>query len=157
MGSADSPFYDLCLFFNSIYEDTDIYISPDKDTQQQAHNYIDTPKEESPRFSQMIASNVKVIYNHIEERIINMHSKVLGATGLGERREYKVTSKICSATARKATSSLKQAASSLDAITGCIITSTMDKATEIVDNTFETVKTKFNSVKETFERSDISM
>merc|ERR1712156_1232844 len=89
------------------------------------------------------------VYNQLEEQVVNVHSKVVDATGVGDNEIYRKAADTLVMTKAKAISLITSAATSIDASTNGAIPSFVAKGTEKVDDAFDAVKTKYNNAWDT--------
>merc|ERR1712203_1177673 len=93
----------------------------------------------------MIISKIDKAYNQLEEQIVDVHNKVVDATGVGDNEVYRKAADTLAMTKLKALSLITSAATSIDASTNGAIPSFVAKGTEKVDDAFDAAKTKYNN------------
>merc|ERR1711962_928605 len=89
------------------------------------------------------------VYNQLEEQVVNVHNKVVDATGVGDNEVYRKAADTLVLTKAKAVSLITSAATSIDASTNGAIPSFVAKGTEKVDDAFDAAKTKYNNAWDT--------
>merc|ERR1719486_27072 len=86
------------------------------------------------------------VYNRLEEQVVNVHNKVVNATGVEDNEVYRKAADTLVMTKAKAVSLIISAATSIDASTNGTIPTFVAKGTEKVDDAFDAAKTKYNNV-----------
>merc|ERR1712156_968098 len=106
---------------------------------EENRDVVNTEKEPT-KLSQMIISKMNKVYNQLEEQVVNVHNKVVDATGVGDSDVYRKAADTLVMTKAKAVSLITSAATSIDASTNGAIPSYIRMGTERVDDAFEAAK-----------------
>jgi len=108
-------------------------------------------EDEKNKLSTIIARNINVVYNRLEERAVNIHQKTLDITGIDKTETYKKATKFILPAKEKVASLMSSAVSFVDTSTYGMIPVAFSKATDKLDDAYGAASTKYNNVQETIK------